>query len=60
MNRRAFLASLAALPLSRVLAQPSAPIKVHAFGRLPEPGKVRRVFAAGPPAAVLAHVLAAD
>lgn len=60
MNRRAFLASLAALPLSRLLAQPAAPLKIHAFGRLPEPGRVKRVFAAGPPAAVLAHVLAPD
>ncbi len=60
MNRRNFLASLAALPLSRLLAQPAAPMKVHAFGRLPEAGRVKRVFAAGPPAAVLAHVLAPE
>ena len=60
MNRRAFLSSLAALPLSRLVAQPGASMKVHAFGRLPEPGRVKRVFAAGPPAAVLAHVLAPD
>jgi iron complex transport system substrate-binding protein len=60
MNRRAFLATLAALPLSRAIAQPAVPSKVHAFGRLPEPGRVKRVFAAGPPAAVLAHVLAPD
>jgi iron complex transport system substrate-binding protein len=33
-------------------------MRVHPFGRLPEPGRVKRVFAAGPPAAVLAHVLA--
>lgn len=59
MDRRAFLAALAALPLSRVLAQPT-PLKTHAFGRLPEPGRVKKVFAAGPPAAVLAHVLAPD
>lgn len=60
MNRRAFLASLAALPLSRALARAAVPMTVHAFGRPPEPGRVRRVFAAGPPAAVLAHVLAPD
>lgn len=60
MNRRVFLASLAAAPLSRAFAQSSAPMKVHAFGRLPEAGRVKRVFAAGPPAAVLAHVLAPE
>lgn len=60
MNRRAFLASLAALPLSRALAGAAVPMTVHSFGRPPEPGRVRRVFAAGPPAAVLAHVLASD
>lgn len=60
VNRRTFLASLATLPFVRALAQPAAPMKVHAFGRLPEPGRVRRVYAAGPPAAVLAHVLAPE
>lgn len=35
-------------------------MRVHVFGRLPGPGRVKRVFAAGPPAAVLAHALAPD
>jgi len=64
MNRRTFLARLAALPLSRAVARSVAwsagPMKAHIFGSLPAPGRVRRVFAAGPPAAVLAHVLAPD
>lgn len=60
MNRRSFLAALAALPWARALAAETASPKAHVFGRLPEPGRVKRVFAAGPPAAVLAHVLAPD
>lgn len=68
MNRRLFLATLAALPLSRAAAQSvaqsvspaAAPIKAHVFGRLPGPNRVKRVFAAGPPAAVLAHVLSPE
>jgi len=80
MNRRHFLATLAALPLSRAVAQSTpqsagqstgqsaarsvaqsaVPLKAHVFGQLPAPGRIRRVFAAGPPAAVLAHVLAPD
>ena len=60
MNRRTFLAALAALPWSGALVGETATPKAHVFGRLPAPGRVRRVFAAGPPAAVLAHVLAPE
>jgi iron complex transport system substrate-binding protein len=60
VNPRTFLATLVALPWSGAHAGETATPKVHVFGRLPAPGRVRRVFAAGPPAAVLAHVLAAD
>lgn len=60
MNRRAFLAALTALPFSGALSGETATPKVHVFGRLPAPGRVKRVFAAGPPAAVLAHVLAPE
>ena len=60
MNRRAFLAALAALPWSAALSVTTTPPRAHVFGRLPAPGRVRRVFAAGPPAAVLAHVVAPD
>ncbi|MBP7587467.1 MAG: ABC transporter substrate-binding protein [Thermoanaerobaculia bacterium] len=60
MNRRSFLAALAVLPWSRALLGEAATPKVHVFGRLPAPERVRRVFAAGPPAAVLAHVLAPE
>jgi iron complex transport system substrate-binding protein len=58
VNRRTFLATLAALPWSGALAAAATAPKAHVFGRLPAPGSVRRVFAAGPPAAVLAHVVA--
>ena len=60
MNRRSFLATLASLPWAGALtAATAAPgPKAHVFGRLPAPERVRRVFAAGGPAAVLAHVLA--
>jgi iron complex transport system substrate-binding protein len=60
VNRRSFLASLAALPWSGAVAGATAPPMAHVFGRLPAPGQVKRVFAAGPPAAVLAHVLSPD
>lgn len=60
MNRRSFLASLAALPWSGAVTGATAPQTAHVFGRLPPPGQVKRVFAAGPPAAVLAHVLSPD
>jgi iron complex transport system substrate-binding protein len=60
MSRRAFLAALAALPASRLLGEAGAGPAVRVFGRLPRPERIRRVFAAGPPAAVLAHVLAPD
>lgn len=65
MNRRDLLRMLATAPL---LASPLAraatvrgPGTVAAtFGRLPVPGKVRRVFTAGAPAAVLVYVLAPE
>ena len=62
MNRRAFLATLAALPAARLLGGSAAATarEMRVFGTLPRPDRVRRVFAAGPPAAVLAHVLAPD
>lgn len=60
MNRRAFLVALAALPAARLLRGAVPDPRMHVFGRLPGPDRVRRVFAAGPPAAVLAHVLAPD
>lgn len=62
MNRRAFLATLAALPAAHLLGGSAAATarEMRVFGTLPRPDRVRRVFAAGPPAAVLAHVLAPD
>ncbi len=60
MSRRSFLAVLAALPASRLLGEAGTGPEVRVFGRLPQPGRIRRVFAAGPPAAVLAHVLAPE
>ena len=61
MKRRDFLATLpalAALPRS-VWAQGRGTL-IHAFGALPSPDRVRRVFAAGPPATVLVTVLAPE
>lgn len=58
MNRRAFLAALGALPAASLLGASATGREMRVAGRLPRPENVRRVFAAGPPAAVLAHVLA--
>lgn len=64
MNRRTWLKALALAPLlaSRHLraAQSLSGTLAAAFGDLPAPATVRRVFAAGPPAAVLTCVLAPD
>ncbi|MGB8671809.1 MAG: iron ABC transporter substrate-binding protein [Pseudolabrys sp.] len=58
INRRAFLASTAALLASRVA---HAATVTDATGRaLPVPAKVERVFPAGPPAAILLYTLAPD
>ncbi len=66
MNRRKLLRALALAPL---LASPLARATpaggrgaelVSSFGRLPAPAAVQRVFAAGPPAAVLVYALAPD
>ncbi len=59
MNRRDFLLALAALPLARPSIAASAP-GLHVFGAPPAPERVRRVFATGAPAAVLAYSLAPD
>ncbi|MGQ9862729.1 MAG: iron ABC transporter substrate-binding protein [Thiobacillaceae bacterium] len=58
MNRRECLAALTGLlvyPWAGALA--ASTTGLHIFGRPPEPGRVRRVFAAGAPAAVLVHAL---
>jgi iron complex transport system substrate-binding protein len=60
MNRRSFLAALSTLPASRLFGEAGAGREVRVFGGLPRPERIRRVFAAGPPAAVLAHVLAPE
>mgnify|MGYP001187691588 CR=1 FL=1 len=60
MKRRAFLAALAASPWVPALAAAAPVPGFHVFGRLPPPARVRRVFAAGPPAAVLVYALAPD
>lgn len=63
MNRRAFLAALAGLsasPWLPALAATSPAKGLHVFGTLPAPDKVRRVFVAGAPAAVLVYVVAPD
>ncbi len=62
MNRRSLLralasASLFGMPLA-CGARAALGIIAGAFGELPEPAMVRRVFAAGGPAAVLVYVLA--
>ncbi|ODU50677.1 MAG: hypothetical protein ABS92_02295 [Thiobacillus sp. SCN 63-374] len=61
MKRREFLGALAALstaPWAHALAAPATGL--HVFGAPPAPERVRRVFAAGAPAAVLVHALAPD
>ncbi|MGQ9751607.1 MAG: ABC transporter substrate-binding protein [Thermoanaerobaculaceae bacterium] len=58
MNRREFLAALSGLvvsPWAGALAASTSGL--HIFGRPPEPRRVRRVFAAGAPAAVLVYAL---
>lgn len=62
MKRRALLKGLALAPLlapagARALAAADATIAAR-FGAVPDPAAIRRVFAAGPPAAVLVYVLA--
>jgi iron complex transport system substrate-binding protein len=62
MNRREYLAVLAglsAVPWTGARATAST-TTLHVFGAPPPPDRVRRVFAAGAPAAVLTHVLAPD
>lgn len=52
---------LALAPAQFALAiQPSLPSDTQVFGELPDPSTIRRVFAAGGPAAVLLCVLAPD
>ncbi len=58
MIRREFLAALAIVPASRLLRAEPARVEALVFGQLPPPTRIKRVFAAGPPAAVLVHVLA--
>lgn len=61
MNRRECLVMLAALAVSPwASALATVPSGLHVFGQLPAPERIRRVFAAGAPAAVLVHTLAAD
>lgn len=60
MNRREFLALAAGMPWLSVSAADAPLAGVHVFGRLPQPDTVRRVFAAGAPAAVLVHALAPE
>lgn len=59
LSRREFFWMVsAALGALRAGAEP--PGHVHVFGKLPPPESVRRVFAAGPPAAVLVYCLAPE
>lgn len=69
MKRRDILRALAALPIlaphARLLAQsgeagasPSINLHISVAGKLPDPAKVGRVVAAGPPASVLVYCLA--
>lgn len=61
MNRRDCLATLAGLSAAPWLAaRAAAPSTLHTFGAPPPPDRVRRVFAAGAPAAVLVYALAPD
>lgn len=60
MRRRDFLLSLTALAaMSRPCFGREGRV-AHVFGELPKPENVRRIMAAGPPAGVLAAVLAPD
>ena len=64
MNRRDLLralagASLLSMPLARAAQQAVGTIAAT-FGQLPDPDTVRRVFAAGGPAAVLVYVVAPE
>lgn len=67
LKRRTLLAALAGAPLlpyltARALASPTdaTGIITARFGNLPAPADIRRVFAGGPPAAVLLAVLAPE
>lgn len=61
MRRRDFLALAACLPWLPARGAETAPAKgLHVFGTLPPPDKVKRVFAAGAPAAVLVYALAPE
>lgn len=62
MKRRTLLKTLALAPLAASMRPlwGNARTLAASFGALPEPATVRRVFAAGPPAAVLACVLAPE
>lgn len=61
MRRRLLLQLPLALAASHVLAREEAPgVIVARFGTFPAPERVRRVFAAGPPAGVLVAALAPE
>ena len=60
LTRRRFCAFLPLALLATQAADVEADDLVQIVGRLPEPSKVRRVFAAGPVAAVLSCVLAPE
>jgi iron complex transport system substrate-binding protein len=61
MNRRDCLVALAGLAAAPwMTARAASPSVLHVFGTPPPPHHVRRVFAAGAPAAVLVHVVAPD
>lgn len=61
MNRRALLRTLALSPLlASAIARASHGVMTMPFGKLPKADAVRRVLAAGPPAAVLVTVLAPE
>lgn len=68
MKRRSFLALAACAPFlpagvllpGTAIARPTAGDGIHVFGELPAPERIRRVFAAGPPASVLVHALVPD
>lgn len=61
MNRRDCLVALASLTAAPWMnARAATPSTLHVFGAPPPPDRMRRVFAAGAPAAVLLHALAPD